>query len=116
MRPRPGITEVKAQALIDYREQEGAFQRTDELLKVTESYSVTYERLSELVTVGGQPMRLMVAQVPPKPNVGAVYPVVEDTCRTSQYVHELSEISSIPPRLGAIQVDLAIPIHEAWIS
>lgn len=36
MRPRPGITEVKAQALIDYREQEGAFQRTDELLKVTE--------------------------------------------------------------------------------
>ena len=48
----PVIGEVKAQAIIDYREREGPFGRTDELLKVSGIGSVTYERLSELVTVG----------------------------------------------------------------
>ena len=51
----PGIGEVKAQAIIDYREREGRFRRTDELLKVPGIGSVTYERLSELVTVGAGP-------------------------------------------------------------
>ena len=51
----PGIGEVKAQAIIDYREREGRFRRTDELLKVPGIGSVTYERLSELVTMGAGP-------------------------------------------------------------
>ena len=51
----PGIGEVKAQAIIDHREREGHFRRTDEPLKVPGIGSVTYERLSELVTVGAGP-------------------------------------------------------------
>ena len=49
----PGIGEVKAEAIVAYREQNGAFQRTDELLKVSGIGTVVYQRLRELVTVGG---------------------------------------------------------------
>ena len=51
----PGIGEVKANAIVAYREQNGAFQRTDELLKVSGIGTVVYQRLRELVTVGGAP-------------------------------------------------------------
>ena len=47
----PGIGEVKAQAIVAYREQEGPFQRTDELMKVFGIGTVTYERLRELGSV-----------------------------------------------------------------
>jgi len=49
----PGIGQVKAQAILDYRRQNGPFQRTDELLKVPGIGAVTYERNKDLVTVGG---------------------------------------------------------------
>ena len=51
----PGIGEVKANAIVAYREQNGAFQRTDELLQVSGIGTVTYQRLRELVTVGTEP-------------------------------------------------------------
>ena len=51
----PGIGEVKANAIVTYRKQSGAFQRTDELLKVSGIGAITYQRLRELVTVGGTP-------------------------------------------------------------
>ena len=51
----PGIGEVKANTIVASREQNGAFQRTDELLKVSGVGTVTYQRLRELVTVGTEP-------------------------------------------------------------
>ncbi len=51
----PGIGEVKAQAIIDYRTREGPFQRTDELMKVPRIGAGTYERVRDLVTVGAAP-------------------------------------------------------------
>ena len=51
----PGIGEVKAQAIVAYREQEGPFRRTDELMNVSGIGAITYERLRDLVTVGSEP-------------------------------------------------------------
>ncbi len=51
----PGIGEVKAQAIVAYREREGPFLRTDELMNVSGIGVVTYERLRDLVTVGSGP-------------------------------------------------------------
>ncbi len=51
----PGIGEVKAQAIVDYRNQEGPFHRTDELMKVPGIGPVTYEGVKDLVTVGEVP-------------------------------------------------------------
>ena len=51
----PGIGEVKAQAIVDYRNQEGPFHRTDELMKVPGIGSTTYQGLRDLVTVGETP-------------------------------------------------------------
>ena len=51
----PGIGPVKAQAIVDYRNQEGPFHRTDELMKVPGIGSTTYQELRDLVTVGETP-------------------------------------------------------------
>ncbi len=50
-----GIGEVRAQAIVDYRNQEGPFRRTDELMKVPGIGPVTYQGLRDLVTVGEIP-------------------------------------------------------------
>ncbi|MBI4202639.1 MAG: ComEA family DNA-binding protein [Chloroflexi bacterium] len=49
----PNIGQVRAQAILDYRYQNGPFQRTDELMKVPGIGSATYQGLQDLVTVGG---------------------------------------------------------------
>ena len=51
----PGIGEMKAQAIVDYRNQNGPFHRADELMKVTGIGSVTYQGIRDLVTVGEPP-------------------------------------------------------------
>ena len=51
----PGIGEMKAQAIVDYRNQEGPFHRTDELMKVPGIGPVTYQGIRDLVTVGETP-------------------------------------------------------------
>ena len=51
----PGIGSVKAQAIVDYRNQNGPFHRADELMKVTGIGSVTYQGIRDLVTVGEPP-------------------------------------------------------------
>jgi competence protein ComEA len=47
----PGIGEVRAQAIIDYRQQNGGFHLTNELIKVEGIGSTTYERIENLISV-----------------------------------------------------------------
>lgn len=47
----PGIGETLAQRIIDYRQQNGSFQNTGELLKVPGIGDATYEQIRDLITV-----------------------------------------------------------------
>lgn len=47
----PGIGEVRAQAIIDYRQQNGRFHHTNELIKVEGIGTTTYEKIKHLITV-----------------------------------------------------------------
>ena len=47
----PGIGEVRAQAIIDYRQQSGGFRHTNELTKVEGIGTTIYERIEHLITV-----------------------------------------------------------------
>ena len=48
----PGIGPSLAQAIIDYRREEGDFQRTDDVTKVSGIGSATYDRIKDFITVG----------------------------------------------------------------
>jgi competence protein ComEA len=47
----PGIGKTRAQAIIDYREQNGGFTQPGELMAVEGIGEATYERIKDLVTV-----------------------------------------------------------------
>ena len=47
----PGIGETLAQRIVDYRQQNGPFRNTDELLKVDGIGTTTYEQINHLITV-----------------------------------------------------------------
>ena len=47
----PGIGETKAQVIIDYREQNGPFHNTNELIKVEGIGIATYEKIKHLIAV-----------------------------------------------------------------
>ncbi len=47
----PGIGEVRAQAIIDYRQQNGRFGNTNELIKVEGIGTTIYEGIEHLITV-----------------------------------------------------------------
>jgi len=47
----PGIGEVKARAIIDYRQQNGPFHNINELTKVKGIGAITYEKIKHLITV-----------------------------------------------------------------
>jgi competence protein ComEA len=47
----PGIGKTRAQAIIDYREQNGLFNNINELTKVTGIGTTTYEEIKHLITV-----------------------------------------------------------------
>ncbi len=47
----PGIGEVRAQAIIDYRQQNGPFLNTNELIKVKGIGTITYDKIKHLITV-----------------------------------------------------------------
>ena len=47
----PGIGEIRAQAIIDYRHQNGRFKNINELIKVEGIGSATYEKIKHLITV-----------------------------------------------------------------
>lgn len=47
----PGIGEIRAQAIIDYRQRNGRFYHITELLKVNGIGTTTYERIKHLVMV-----------------------------------------------------------------
>ncbi len=47
----PGIGETRAQAIIDYREQNGLFNNINELTKVEGIGTATYEKIKYLITV-----------------------------------------------------------------
>lgn len=50
----PGIGEVKAKAIVYYRELNGPFETIDELMNVEGIGPATYEKLCDLITVGGR--------------------------------------------------------------
>jgi len=47
----PGIGETLAQRIVDYRQQNGPFRNTNELLKVAGIGTTTYEQIKDLITV-----------------------------------------------------------------
>ncbi len=47
----PGIGESRAQAIIDYRQQNGPFSNIDELIKVEGIGTTTYTKIKHLITV-----------------------------------------------------------------
>jgi competence protein ComEA len=47
----PGIGEERARAIMDYRQQNGPFRNTGELLKVEGIGMATYEKIKHLITV-----------------------------------------------------------------
>lgn len=47
----PGIGEVKAKAIVAYRQQNGPFQNINELIKVEGVGTTTYEQIKHLITV-----------------------------------------------------------------
>ena len=47
----PGIGHSKAQAIIDYRKQNGPYLRVDDLLKVASIGQSTFENIKDLITV-----------------------------------------------------------------
>lgn len=47
----PGIGEIRAQAIIDYRRQNGLFHNTNELIKVEGLGTTTYEKIKHMITV-----------------------------------------------------------------
>ncbi len=47
----PGIGEIRAQAIIDYREQNGLFNNINELRKVEGIGATTYEKIKHLIAV-----------------------------------------------------------------
>lgn len=47
----PGIGEVKAEAIVEYRRQNGPFRHTNELVKVEGIGATIYERVRDLITV-----------------------------------------------------------------
>jgi competence protein ComEA len=47
----PGIGEVRAQAIVDYRSQNGPFNNIDEILQVPGLNQSTYEKIKDLITI-----------------------------------------------------------------
>ena len=47
----PGIGEVRAQAIMDYRHENGRFHHINELIKVEGIGAATYEKIEHLITV-----------------------------------------------------------------
>ena len=47
----PGIGETRAQAIVDYREQNGPFHSINEIVNVEGIGSATYEEIKDLITV-----------------------------------------------------------------
>jgi len=47
----PGIGPSRAQAIVDYRQKNGPFRSTNELMKVEGIGTATYERIKPLITV-----------------------------------------------------------------
>ena len=47
----PGIGEIRAQAIVDYRHQNGPFHNINELIKVKGIGATTYEQIKHLITV-----------------------------------------------------------------
>ena len=47
----PGIGETRAQAIVDYRSENGPFRRIEDLLKVSGIGSATFEQIKDYITV-----------------------------------------------------------------
>jgi len=47
----PGIGEVTAQAIVDYRSENGSFRRIEDLLKVSGIGPATFEKIKDYITV-----------------------------------------------------------------
>ena len=68
----PGIGAVKAQAIVDYRTQNGPFVKIEDIMNVSGIGQVTYDNMKSLITVGTVEIPPVPVVIPPPQTSGNV--------------------------------------------